>query len=382
MLVASKLPVTTSQAEFLSNGHNKEQFISLLVAELEKYGIATDKAIGDADTLIVWTGLNAAYQCPNTRVYVIGTDTDLLVLLMGRRELVPCNLYMNFDKTYEMKNGKLTKIYKSVNIQGLQNQKSFSSIRHYIPVLHAISGCDTTSSIYNQGKRTIVQKAQTKQHLQAHMDVFLKYSTPEEVAEAGEKIILSLYTAEKQFKTLDNYRGPAYKRAVKNVKVSSQFKLERLPPTTEAARQHSLRTYLQVQTWLGNTTLSPLDWDWKLCSDILVPHRTEKPVAHPNLLNMISCGCKKGCKASCTCRKMGMLCTDMCANSSELGCTNSSLLEEDTESDVHPILSQNQEIELDEDTQIMNDPGEMEIPLDQDADLSISSVFYDSVTMF
>ena len=79
---------------------------------------------------------------------------------------------------------------------------------------------------------------------------------------------------------------------------------------------------------------------------------------------------------------MGMLCTDMCANCSELGCTNSSLLEEDTESDVHPILSQNQEIELDEDTQIMNDPGEMEIPLDQDADLSISSVFYDSVTMF
>ena len=104
MLVSPELPVTTSQTEFLSNGHNKEQFISLLVAELEKYGIATDKAIGDADTLIVWTGLNAAYQCPNTRVYVIGTDTDLLVLLMGRRELVPCNLYMNFDKTYEMEN--------------------------------------------------------------------------------------------------------------------------------------------------------------------------------------------------------------------------------------------------------------------------------------
>ena len=79
---------------------------------------------------------------------------------------------------------------------------------------------------------------------------------------------------------------------------------------------------------------------------------------------------------------MGMVCTDMCANCSELGCTTSSLLKEDTESDVHPILSQNQEIELYEEIQIMNDPGEMDIPLDQDADLSISSVLYGSVTMF
>ena len=85
------------------------------------------------------------------------------------------------------------------------------------------------------------------------MYVALKYSIPEEVAKAGQKIILSLYTAEKQFETLDNFRGPVYKRAIKKVKVSSQFKFERLPPTTEAARQHSLRTYLQVQTWLGKT---------------------------------------------------------------------------------------------------------------------------------
>ena len=206
-----------------------------------------------------------------------------------------------------MKNGKLTKIYKSVNIGELQQQKAFSSIRHYIPVLHALSGCDTTSSLYYQGKRKIVQKAQTKPYLQTHMDVFLKYSTPEEVAKAGEKIILSLYTADKSFESLDAFRGPSYKREMKRMKVSSQLKLEKLPPTTEAARQHSYRSYLQVQTWLGNSTLSPVDWGWKLCGDILVPNRTEKPVAHPYLLNMTSCGCKKRRKASCTCRKRGMV---------------------------------------------------------------------------
>ena len=46
--------------------------------------LPSQEAIEDADTLTVWTDLNTAYQCPNTRIYVIGIDTDQLVLLMGR----------------------------------------------------------------------------------------------------------------------------------------------------------------------------------------------------------------------------------------------------------------------------------------------------------
>ena len=103
-----------------------------------------------------------------------------------------------------------------------------------------------------------------------------------------------------------------------------------MPPTSEAARQHCLRAYFQVQTWIGNDSLNPVDWGWKLHNNVLVPHRTEKAIAHDKLLNLISCGCKKGCKQTCTCRKMGMACTDMCAKCSEFGCTNSVLLEEDT----------------------------------------------------
>ena len=86
---------------------------------------------------------------------------------------------------------------------------------------------------------------------------------------------------------------------------------------------------------------------------------------------------------------MGMVCTDMGANCSELGCTNSPLLEEDagfeenrrtSESDV---TSPDQDIEVDDEQTHSGASGsEIGIPLDQDADSSISSVFYDSMTMF
>jgi len=33
-----------------------------------------------------------------------------------------------------------------------------------------------------------------------------------------------------------------------------------LPPTSAAAKFHILRTYIQVQNWKGNTSLSPEDW--------------------------------------------------------------------------------------------------------------------------
>ena len=127
--------------------------------------------------------------------------------------------------------------------------------------------------------------------------------------------MLALYNAE-NYASLNKYRSIAYKLRVAKMKLSNQFKLESLPITSEAARQHCLRT------WLGNYTLPATKWGWKLHHNLLEPVRTTKAIAHPRLLNLVSCSCKKGCKGSCTCRKMGLSCTDMCDKCSERGCSN------------------------------------------------------------
>ena len=62
------------------------------------------------------------------------------------------------------------------------------------------------------------------------MNIFLHQSTPDEVSDAGEKIILAMYKAE-NYGSLNSYPGPAYKRGVAKLKLSSQFKLQSLPPT-------------------------------------------------------------------------------------------------------------------------------------------------------
>ena len=66
------------------------------------------------------------------------------------------------------------------------------------------------------------------------------------------------------------------------------------PPTSEAARQPCLRTYLKVQTWIRNYTLSCTQWGWTLRHHMLEPVPTNKAIAHPKLLNLVSCSWTKG----------------------------------------------------------------------------------------
>ena len=50
---------------------------------------------------------------------------------------------------------------------------------------------------------------------------------------------------------------------------------------------------------------------------------------------------KKGCKGSCTCRKMGLSCTDMYGKCSEVGCTNVTVEEDSPYENLYDQTSQN-----------------------------------------
>ena len=57
----------------------------------------------------------------------------------------------------------------------------------YLPVIHAMSGCDTTSKLYGIGKSTVMKK---RNHIIKEGGPFLSANvTPEEIEEAGRKII-------------------------------------------------------------------------------------------------------------------------------------------------------------------------------------------------
>ena len=98
----------------------------------------------------------------------------------------------------------------------------------------------------------------------SYLDVFKsKTSTPDQVASAGEKFLLRMYNAPKKIETLDDLRFEFYKRRVKKPLTSETgFDLRSMPPTSDAAKNHSHRAYFQVQKWLGNNLVNPTDWGW------------------------------------------------------------------------------------------------------------------------
>lgn len=99
--------------------------------------------------------------------------------------------------------------------------------------LHAFSGCDTTSALFNQGKIKCTNVLRKNRDLNELVQVFKNQNDdPEIIVEAGECFLLALYdySGVKSI-SLNNYRYTSFtKSAYKN-----KFNIASLPPTEAAA---------------------------------------------------------------------------------------------------------------------------------------------------
>ena len=130
---------------------------------------------------------------------------------------------------------------------------------------------------------------------------------------------LSFYGGQR-LATLDEYRYYNKNIAIKSM--GATFTVAAFPPTSAAARQHSLWTYLQVQQWLGRD-LPPAEWGWKYHNNSLIPIATELLAAPQKLMKVISCNCKAGCTSTLFgCRQAGMPCSAMCSKCMGIGYSN------------------------------------------------------------
>ena len=85
-------PTRTSQASFLSNSHNKSRLIEGLIKKMPNFGIRVKQAEADGDALIISTALDVV-EAAEVPVVVVGTDTDLLVMLLARA-IPSTNIFM------------------------------------------------------------------------------------------------------------------------------------------------------------------------------------------------------------------------------------------------------------------------------------------------
>ena len=154
-------------------------------------------------------------------------------------------------------------------------------------------------------------------------------STKTDIISAGEKAIVFVYKG-KSDDELDFLRLKRFQQKVSSSRTC--VKPGVLPPTSAAARYHSMRVYLQVQQWMGNQ-MQPVEWGWCEKGGQYIPVLTDKAAAPPNLLKIVRCNCKTGySNRHCTCKANGLESTNGCGVCRGI-CKNVNAVLEETEDD-------------------------------------------------
>uniref|UniRef100_A0A0K8SZB8 Tesmin/TSO1-like CXC domain-containing protein n=3 Tax=Lygus hesperus TaxID=30085 RepID=A0A0K8SZB8_LYGHE len=188
-----------------------------------------------------------------------------------------------------------------------------------------MSGCDTTSAFFRQGKMKFVSALEKSPNLRDAAKFFKTHnSTHEEVAAAGEQFLAAVYSPKDEGRTLDELRFSIFTKTL----TKTAFDLTALPPTSTAAKQHFFRVYHQVQAWYGSE-LDPITWGWRRSAQGLLPVTTTKDPAPSEVLRAIACKCVQGCRGKCSCRKAGLKCSTICLNCRGQACSNAPTEEEE-----------------------------------------------------
>ena len=166
-------------------------------------------------------------------------------------------------------------------------------------MVHALTGCSTTSALFGQGKVGAFKHLIGKPTSISLTDILSRRgSSQNEVADAGCQLLVMLYGRKKCEKLNSLRRSMQYMNMCSAIK--SKVVPERLPPTNRAAYFHCLCVHLQILQWESLSTedcgINATDWGWGLQGNNLIKTVTDREPAPEDLLKVIRCTCKASSK--------------------------------------------------------------------------------------
>ena len=109
-------------------------------------------------------------------------------------------------------------------------------------------------------------------------------------------------------------------------------KPEEMPPTSNSAKYHILRTLSQAFVWrnahvpyLEEESAELISKCFHLEDNKLVPIMTDQPALSDKVIKLVLCNCKTGCRnKTCVCRRVPINCFILCHawGKSDIPCTN------------------------------------------------------------
>ena len=178
--IAEENRTHSDQEAFLANDRNKDQLVTLLTKYLRQSGNTVVNCLKDADTQIASQATDLASQ--RRPVTVVADDTDVILLLIHHMEEHMEDIYFSSEKSKKI--WSIRQVIKKVG----------PIVKDHLLLLHAWTGCDTTSAIFGLGKKDLMKKLQASEEIQQLSDVICDpWAEQDNVAHAGQRLSVIMY---------------------------------------------------------------------------------------------------------------------------------------------------------------------------------------------
>ena len=255
----------------------------------------------EADTRMILHLADAVYQ-GFQKILLRTVDTDVVILAVAAVAKIEVQeVWIAFGTGQHF---RYIAAHEIASIIGPDKSKA-------LPVFHAYTGCDTVSSFNTRGKKTGWDTWKAFEEVTA---TFLALSTgPSDISEAHvsvlERFTILLYDRTSSKDDINEARQQLFAKKGRT--------MDAIPPTKATLLQHIKRAAYQGGHCWGRALEvapelpSPGDWGWVDPKD-WKPFWTTLPEASLTSRELVRCGCKKGCKGRCKCKKAGLKCTALC----------------------------------------------------------------------
>jgi hypothetical protein len=183
-----------------------------------------------------------------------------------------------------------------------------------LPGAHALSGCNTTSSLFGNDKK-LVYKILKDEASDFHDLDNLGDPDKDVAISCSSQFVARLYDQKSFASSHHNINELRVKLAT-----GRDASLVRIPPS-EAA---SFQTKVWHASCLAKPPLpSPMEYGWRTVKDSLHPVYFEGNMSAEFILDLVcSCKGKSQCKKSCVCAEQNLACTDLCSCQGSELCKN------------------------------------------------------------
>ena len=248
----------------------------------------------EADTRMLLHVKHAAETHQNTILWT--TDTDVVAIAIGQNSQISSNIL--FATGTRLKK-------RMINLSLMA--ESLGPLADHLPALHALTGCDTCSSFYNKGKKTVMKLVRKRPDLIGGLAAIGEDWNLCDIPDGIESLICALYGS--KCKTVNEARYNIFRTGTSD---------KLLPPNNDALLQHLKRVNYQTRVWKlalqpEIKPPSPVGKGWEMDGHGNLDIKwLEESFAPPSVLKVTKCSCKTGCAGRCSCHKNNLRCTALC----------------------------------------------------------------------